>query len=51
MNDMASLNALGLELPNMAYIVGALIFGVFGWAEFRRCRKTKDPALTWGGVA
>jgi hypothetical protein len=50
MNDMASLNALGLELPSMAYIAGALIFGIFGWAAFRRGRKTEDSALTWGGV-
>jgi hypothetical protein len=37
-----SLNTMGLELPSMAYIAGALIFGVFGWAAFRRGRKTKD---------
>ena len=50
MNTAESLSALGLELPILAYIAGALIFGVFGWAAFRRGRKTQDPAMTWGGV-
>ena len=42
---------MGLELPSLWAIVAALIFGVFGWAAFRRGRRTQDPALTWGGVA
>jgi hypothetical protein len=51
MDDVANLEAMGFELPSMAYIAGALVFGVFGWAAFRRGRKTQDPQLTWGGVA
>ena len=50
MDPVGDLNALGLELPSMAYIAGALMFGVFGWAAFRRGRKTEDQAMTWGGV-
>jgi len=46
-----SLNAMGLELPSLAYISGALIFGVFGVAAFRRGRKTQDQSMIWGGVA
>lgn len=41
---------MGLELPSLAYIAGALIFGIFGWAAFRRGRKIEDKAMTWGGV-
>jgi hypothetical protein len=48
---LGDLQAMGLELPSLAYIAGALIFGVFGWAAFRRGRKTEDQAMTWGGVA
>lgn len=51
MDAVDNLGAMGLELPSMAYIAGALIFGIFGWAAFRRGRKTQDPSLTWGGVA
>jgi hypothetical protein len=51
MDTVGELSAMGLELPSMAYIAGALIFGVFGWAAFRRGRKTQDQYMTWGGVA
>jgi hypothetical protein len=51
MDAVDNLGAMGLELPSMAYIAGALIFGIFGWAAFRRGRKTQDASLTWGGVA
>jgi hypothetical protein len=51
MDAADNLNALGLELPSMVYIAGALIFGVFGWAAFRRGRKTQDRSMIWGGVA
>jgi hypothetical protein len=51
MDAIGELNAMGLELPSLAYIAGALIFGVFGWAAFRRGRTTEDQALTWGEVA
>jgi hypothetical protein len=50
MDSESSLGAMGLELPSLAYIVGALIFGVFGWAAFRWGRKAQDQAMTWGGV-
>ena len=50
MNAADSLNTLGLELPSLAYIAGALIFGVFGWAAFRRGRKIEDSTMIWGGV-
>jgi hypothetical protein len=35
MDAIGELSDMGLELPSMAYIAGALIFGVFGSA-FRR---------------
>jgi hypothetical protein len=50
MDTVGDLSAMGLELPSMAYIAGALIFGVFGLAAFRRGRKTNDLSMTWGGV-
>jgi hypothetical protein len=50
MNAANNLNAMGLELPSLAYIAGALIFGLFGWAALRRGRKVQDSSMTWGGV-
>ena len=51
MNELAGLGSLGLELPSPAYIVGAILFGIFGYVAFRRGRKASRPELTWPGVA
>ena len=51
MNNLDSLGALGLELPSPAYLIGSLVFGIFGYIAFRRGRKTASPELTWTGVA
>ena len=51
MNDLATLGALGLELPSPAYIAGAILFGIAGYVAFRRGRKAGRPELTWAGLA
>lgn len=51
MNELNNLESLGLVLPSPAYIVGAVLFGIFGYAAFRRGRKTLTPSLTWSGMA
>ena len=48
MNDLA---ALGLELPGPAYLVGAILFGLVGWAAWRHGRKAGRPRAKWLGVA
>ena len=50
MDTLGDLSAIWLELPSMVYIADALIFGVFGWAAFRRVRKPRDQSMTWGGI-
>lgn len=51
MNDLATLQALGLELPSPAYIFGAIVFGLIGLVAFRRGRKTGRRRTLWLGVA
>jgi hypothetical protein len=51
MDELKTLEALGLVLPSPAYIVGAILFGLIGYLVFRRGRKTERPVLTWSGVA
>ncbi len=51
MDELKTLEALGLVLPSPAYIVGAILFGLIGYLVFRRGRKTARPVLTWSGVA
>jgi len=51
MDQLAALNALGIELPSPAYMVGSIIFGLIGFAAFRNGRKTKQPRTLWLGIA
>ncbi len=51
MNDLASLGALGLELPSPSYLAGSLVFGIIGYIAFRRGRRAARSELTWAGVA
>ncbi|HSN33275.1 MAG TPA: hypothetical protein VLU41_11375 [Ideonella sp.] len=48
MND---LGALGFALPSPAYLFGAIVFGVVGWAAWRWGRKAERPRAKWIGVA
>ena len=46
-DELATLQSLGFELPSPAYIVGAIVFGLLGWAAWRRGRKV-GPRTTMG---
>ena len=51
MNDLAALQNLGLELPSPAYLFGALLFGILGYAAYRSGKKQGKPRTRWLGVA
>ena len=51
MNELKTLQSLGWVLPSPAYILGAIVFGLIGYAAFRRGRRASAPVLTWTGVA
>jgi hypothetical protein len=51
MNELSQLKSMGLELPSPAYILGAVVFGLIGWAAFRFGRKRERPVTLWIGVA
>ena len=50
MDELTSISSLGIELPSLAYIVGSIVFGIVGYAAFRRGRKASRSELTWAGV-
>jgi hypothetical protein len=50
MDEIKSLESLGLVLPSPLYIAGAILFGIIGYIAFRRGRKTTSPTLSWTGV-
>lgn len=44
-------SALGFELPSPAYLFGALVFGLVGFAAWRIGRRRERPRTLWLGVA
>lgn len=51
MDDLNSLQSLGLSLPSPAYIFGAVIFGLIGIAAYRLGKRAERPRTKWLGVA
>ena len=51
MDDLNTLQSLGLTLPTPAYIAGAILFGLIGFAAYRYGKKTARPPAKWIGVA
>jgi hypothetical protein len=50
MDTLSAMQSLGLELPSPAYIFGAIVFGLIGWAAFRYGRKRGRKLTLWLGV-
>lgn len=50
MDELGALASLGFTLPSPAYLFGALVFGVAGYAAYRYGKKTAQPAVKWAGV-
>lgn len=51
MNELKTLESLGLTLPGPMYILGAIVFGLLGYAAYRYGKKAALPAPKWIGVA
>lgn len=45
------LSSLGLTMPTPAYILGAIVFGLIGFAAYRYGKKTERSRAKWTGVA
>lgn len=50
MNDLNTLDSLGLTLPSPAYLLGAIIFGIIGYAAYRYGKKTYNRSPKWIGI-
>lgn len=51
MDQLAPLEALGFTMPSMAYILGAVVFGIIGFVTYRYGKKMSLPAPKWIGIA
>lgn len=51
MNELDTLQGMGLTLPSPAYLFGALLFGIFGIVAWRHGRRNERPVTQWLGLA
>jgi len=51
MENLPDLQSLGLTLPSPAYIFGAIVFAIIGFAAYRYGKKTQRKTTKWLGVA
>jgi hypothetical protein len=51
MDELETLQSLGLELPSPAYIAGVIVFSVIGMVAYWRGRKAGIPRRRWLGLA
>jgi hypothetical protein len=49
-DELESVGSLGFSLPSPAYIAGAILFGLIGFAAYRFGSKSARPAVKWAGV-
>jgi len=51
MDELKTLETLGLTIPSVAYIVGALVFGIIGYVGYRYGKKASLKTPKWIGIA
>ena len=51
MDDLKNLESFGFTLPSPAYIFGAILFGIVGFAAYRYGKKTALGNIKWIGIA
>ena len=51
MNELKALETLGFSLPGPLYLLGAILFGLVGYAAYRYGKKAGLPTPKWIGVA
>lgn len=51
MEELNSLQSLGLSLPTPAYLAGAIIFGLLGIVAYSFGKRRARPYVKWLGVA
>ena len=51
MDELKTMESLGLTMPSPVYLFGAVLFGVVGIAAYRYGKKAESSAPKWIGVA
>jgi len=50
MDELKTLESLGLTLPSPAYIFGAILFSLIGWIAYRHGKKSSLTPCKWLGI-
>ena len=50
MDELNSLASLGLTMPTPAYLIGAILFGLIGFAAYRYGKRMSRNKVKWIGV-
>lgn len=51
MDSLTAVESPGFTFPTPAYLAGAILFGLIGWAAYRYGKKMVRPNVKWIGVA
>ncbi|MFA7279251.1 MAG: hypothetical protein WC100_04075 [Sterolibacterium sp.] len=51
MDELNTLESLGFAMPSTAYLIGAIIFSIIGYAAYRYGKKAEADSARWIGVA
>ena len=51
MEELKALESMGFTLPSPAYLLGAVLFGIIGFAAYRYGKKAALQPAKWIGVA
>lgn len=51
MDELKTIESLGFTLPSPAYIAGAILFGIIGYAAYRYGKKASLGTFKWIGIA
>lgn len=49
MDPLATAQSLGFTMPSPAYLIGAILFGLIGFAAFRYGKTMSRPIVRWLG--
>jgi hypothetical protein len=50
MDELKTLETMGLTLPSPAYLIGVILFGIIGYVAYRYGKKTSLTSTKWIGV-
>ena len=51
MDELDTLSGLGFAMSTPAYLIGAIVFGLIGFAAYRHGKRMARAKIKWMGIA